>query len=88
MEVPSLNKFDTRDLVIKLHNEGKTYKEIASIAHVSIRDIKPIIKKYERRLRSEIRTGEDNQAKPIKKISKSSNLLTIVRRKNASRSCN
>ena len=71
MEVSLLNKFEKHDLVIKLHNEGKTYKEIAYIAHVSIRDIKPILKKYERKLQSEIK-GTDNQDKPIKKISKSS----------------
>ena len=48
MEFPPLNKFEKRDLVIKLHNEGKTYSEIAHIAHVSLRDIKPILKKYEK----------------------------------------
>jgi len=45
-EIP-LNKFEKRDLVIKLHKEGKTYREIAHIAHISPRDIKLIIKKYE-----------------------------------------
>ena len=42
-EIP-LNKFEKRDLVIKLHKEGKTYREIAHIAHISPRDIKLIIK--------------------------------------------
>jgi transposase len=77
MEVPALNKFEKRDLVIKLHEEGKTYSEIAHIAHVSIRDIKPILKKYERKLQSEIKR-RDNEDKPVKKISKSSRAYQIL----------
>ena len=38
-EIP-LNKFKKRDLVIKLHKKGKTYREIAHIANVSLGDIK------------------------------------------------
>jgi hypothetical protein len=60
-----LNKFEKRDLVIKLHKEGKTYSEIAHIAHVSLRDIKPILKKYERNL--ETKKGEVNNQKTTKK---------------------
>lgn len=62
MEVPSLNKFQKRDLVIKLHKEGKTYREIASIAHVSVRDIIPIIKKYEK---STLKSSKDKNKKRI-----------------------
>ena len=57
-EIP-LNKFEKRDLVIKLHKEGKTYRDIAHIAHVSVRDIKPILKKYEQKL--ETGKGEKNK---------------------------
>ncbi len=78
MEDPSLNKFDKRELVIRLHKEGKTYSEIAHIAHVSIRDIKPILKKYERSLKAEIKRKGDNQAKPINKISKSSRAYQLL----------
>jgi hypothetical protein len=42
-EIP-LDKFEKSDLVIKLHNQGHTYRDIAHIAHVSVRDIKPILK--------------------------------------------
>jgi len=76
MEIPSLNKFQKRDLVIKLHKEGKTYSQIASLAHVSVRDIKPIIMRYERSLKS--KTKSDDQAKPIKKISKSSKAYNLL----------
>ena len=65
-----LNKFEKRDLVIKLHKEGKTYSEIAHIAHVSLRDIKPILKKYERKV--ETKKGEVNNQKTTKKLSLSS----------------
>ena len=78
MEVPLLNKFEKRDLVIKLHKEGRTYSEIAHIAHVSVRDIKPILKKYERKLESETKRRVDNQAQPIKKISRSSRAYELL----------
>jgi transposase len=63
-----LNKFEKCDLVIKLHKEGKTYSEIAHIAHVSLRDIKPTLRKYERNL--ETKKGEVNNQKTTKKRSK------------------
>ena len=56
-EIP-LNKFEKHDLVIKLRRDGHIYRDIAHIAHVSIRDIKPILKKYERKL--ETKKGEEN----------------------------
>jgi hypothetical protein len=38
-----LNKHDKQQLVIKLHQEGKTIRDIASVAHISFSDIKKII---------------------------------------------
>ena len=63
-EIP-LNKFEKRDLILKLLKEGKTYREICHIAHVSPRDIKPIAKEYERkkRLETNIRKEKKNQTK-------------------------
>ena len=60
-EIP-LNKFEKLDLVIKLHKEGKTYREIAHIARVSVRDIKPIIKS-EQKLETNKRKEKKNQTK-------------------------
>ena len=51
-EIP-LNKFEKRDLILRLLNEGKTYREICHLAHVCPRDIKPIAKEYERKKRLE-----------------------------------
>jgi hypothetical protein len=58
-EIP-LNKFEKRDLIIKLHNEGKTYRDICHSAHVSPRDIKSTLKKYEQQ---KSKGKEKNQTK-------------------------
>ena len=62
MEFPILNKFEKQDLVIKLHKEGKTYREIAHIARVLVRDIKPILK-TEQKLGTNKRKEKKNQTK-------------------------
>jgi hypothetical protein len=64
-EIP-LNKFEKRDLVIKLHKEGKTYREMYHIAHIAPRDIKLIIKKYEQNLENNKRRKENNQVTTAK----------------------
>ena len=40
-----LNRRDKEQLVIKLHQEGKTIREIASAAHMSFTDIGSIIRR-------------------------------------------
>jgi len=77
-EIP-LNKFEKRDLVIKLHKEGKTYREIDHIAHISPRDIKLIIKKYEQNIESNKRRKENNQEQMAKKPSISSQAFTLFK---------
>jgi hypothetical protein len=39
-----LNKYDKEELVLKMHQEGKTMREIASAAHMSFGDIGKIIR--------------------------------------------
>ena len=51
-EIP-LNKFEKRDLILRLLKEGKIYREICHIAHVCPREIKPIAEEYERKKRLE-----------------------------------
>ena len=65
-EIP-LNKFEKRDLIIKLHKEGKTYRDICRIAHVSPRDIKPIAKEYERKKRLGNNKRKENTHEPTTK---------------------
>ena len=81
MEFPiPLNKFEKRDLVIRLLNEGKTYRDICHLAHVSPRDIKAIAKEYERKKRLETKKGEQknkSNQKPAKKLSLSSRAFTL-----------
>jgi transposase len=66
----SLNQREKQELIIKLRKEeGKTYREIAHIAGVSLRDIKPTLRKYERKLQTKKRE-ENNQKTTTKKLSK------------------
>ena len=68
-EIP-LNKFEKRDLVIKATlNEGKTYREVCHLAHVSPRDIKPIAKEYEIKKRLETNKRKEKKKKSNKKPS-------------------
>ena len=71
-EIP-LNKFEKRELILRLWDEGKTYREICHIAHVSPRDIKPLIKENERKkkLGNSKRKG-NTQELTTKKLSKCS----------------
>jgi transcriptional regulator len=42
-----MNLEEKKNLVIQLHQEGKTQREIAKTAHMSVRDISKIIRKLE-----------------------------------------
>jgi len=42
-----LNRRDKEQLVIKLHQEGKSFREIASVAHLSFSDIGVILRKID-----------------------------------------
>jgi hypothetical protein len=42
-----LNRRDKEQLVIKLHQEGKSFREIASVAHLSFSDIGAILRKID-----------------------------------------
>ena len=79
MEFPiPLNKFEKRDLVIKLYKEGQTYRDIAHIAHVSLRDIKPILKKYEQKETKREANNQSNQKTNI--LSQSSRAFILFRK--------
>jgi hypothetical protein len=68
LELPiPLNKFEKEKKVIELHKQGKTLKEIATIVHMSFRDISKIIKAYERKIRLETKREESNQSSQTKK---------------------
>jgi hypothetical protein len=73
--VQVLNKHDKEQLVIKLHQEGKTIRDIASAAHMSFSDIGKIMKRVDGRandtdLRSKTKATQalhmfNNGKKPI-----------------------
>ena len=76
-EIP-LNKFEKRDLILRLLKEGKIYRDICRIAHVSPRDIKPIAKEYERKKRLGNNKRKENTHEPTtKKLSKSSQAFIL-----------
>ena len=45
-----LNRYDKEKLVIKLHQEGKTIRQIAKVAHLSFGDIGKIIRRIDGRV--------------------------------------
>jgi hypothetical protein len=54
-----LNRWDKEQLVIKLHQQGKTIREIASVAHLSFSVIGLIIRKTD---------GRDNDREEMKDL--------------------
>ena len=76
-EIP-LNKFEKHDLILRLLKEGKTYREICHIAHVSPREIKPIAKEYDKKKRLVTNKRRRNTQEPTtKKLSKSSQAFIL-----------
>ena len=71
-----LNKYEKRNLIIKLHEEGKTIREIAHEAHASPRDISLTIKDYERKKEKEIKLK--SQIKKPKSKSKQSKAFDLL----------
>ena len=75
-----LNKFEKRALILRLLKEGKTYRDICHIAHVSPNGIKPISKEYERKKRLETNKRKENNQEPTtKKPSKSSQAFILFK---------
>jgi hypothetical protein len=63
-----LNRQDKQHLVIELYRQGKTIREIASVAHLSFRDIGSIIRKID---------GRDDVTKDIKNKSRETKALWL-----------
>ena len=83
MDFRPLNKFEKEKKVIELHKEGKTLKDIASVVHMSFRDISKIIKAYEKKvtlLQNKKGNEENNQSRKIKKPSLSSQASSYLAR--------
>jgi hypothetical protein len=73
-----LNKFEKEKRVIELHLEGKTYKEIAKIAHKNFRDISKIIKTYDKKIRvQQTKKEEKNEKTTTKKFSLSTRAFIL-----------
>jgi hypothetical protein len=63
-----LNKFQKQELVIELHDQGKTRRQIAEVAHMSFKDIADVIKRH---------TGEDNDSDSKPEKSKDARALEL-----------
>lgn len=55
-----LNRYDKEKLVIKLHQEGKTIRQIAEAAHLSFGDIGKIIRRIDGRANNLDLSSNDN----------------------------
>ena len=71
-----LNKFEKEELVIKMHKEGKTLRDIATAAHLSFGDIGKIIKKID----GPTNDSKDSSDIDISKKSKSTQALYLFER--------
>jgi hypothetical protein len=58
----SLNKKEKEELVVKLHQENKTLRQIAEIVHMSFKDISSIIKRIDEQA-DDIGTNLSNKSK-------------------------
>ena len=68
-------------MVIELHKQGKTIREIAKEVRMSFRDISKIIKAHDKKIKSaQPKKQENHQSNKIKKLSKSSQAYDLFRR--------
>ena len=74
-----LKREEKEKLVIQLAEAGKTTRHIAQVAHISLKDIGTIIRKY---------TGEDRIVKAVKNITILQSLQTFQRRQELGGCCN
>jgi hypothetical protein len=68
IQMQVLNKYDKEQLVIKLHQEGKTMREIASAAHMSFGDIGRIIRKVDGRANNDNNIDLSDKSKETKAL--------------------
>jgi hypothetical protein len=63
-----LNKYEKEQLVIKLYQDGKTIRDIASAVHMSFGDIGKIVKRTDGRTESDISANLSNKSKETKAL--------------------
>jgi hypothetical protein len=78
LEIP-LNKFQKQDLVITLRRKGHVYRDIAHLARVSVRDIKPILKAHEKKIKLQTKKENNQETTTTKKLSFSSQAFTLFK---------
>ena len=63
-----LNKKEKEELVVKLHQENKTIRQIAEIVHMSFKDIGAIIRRIDGRADNDADTNISNKSKESKAL--------------------
>ncbi len=63
-----LNKKEKEELVVKLHQENKTIRQIAEIVHMSFKDIGAIIRRIDGRADNDADTNISNKSKETKAL--------------------
>ena len=63
-----LNKKEKEELVVKLHQENKTIRQIAEIVHMSFKDIGAIIRRIDVRADNDADTNISNKSKETKAL--------------------
>ena len=73
-----LNKFEKEKMVIELHKQGKTIRQIAPEVKMSFRDISKIIKAYDKKVSFELKKENTNpSSQKIKKQSISTQVFKL-----------
>lgn len=63
-----LTREEREKQVVELYEQGYTYKQIAGLARISVRDIKPILKMAEKeKEKARQKKGESNRVVQVKK---------------------
>jgi chromosome segregation ATPase len=70
----SLTRKEKEKLILDLYNQEKTYKQIAEIARVSVRDIKPVLEKAEKEREKELAYRLFSEGKTLLDVASELNL--------------
>jgi DNA invertase Pin-like site-specific DNA recombinase len=74
-----LTRQEKEKLILDLYNQGKTYQQIAAIARVSVRDIKPVLEKAEKERENELGITTQQVNKGILIVTKRKGKLILVK---------
>ena len=74
---PNMTKAEKKQYVIQLHKQGKDFKQIAQLAHMSLRDITSIIKEHQDKIERQNGTMDEKDDWDIKSKSKTTQAIKM-----------